>query len=135
MKRFRYSPSVFASVLLLCSLLSAQQAAVSTSAAAVVPRLVNFSGKAVDQGKTITGITGSYLLHLQRRNREALHYGWRRRMCRPTAGATIRRSWARRRLKACRRSCLPRVKPDGWACASTAVKSSRACCCSAFLTR
>src|SRR6202451_3295763 len=58
MKRFRYSPSVFASVLLLCSLLSAQQAAVSTSAAAVVPRLVNFSGKAVDQGKTITGITG-----------------------------------------------------------------------------
>src|ERR1700685_2535283 len=58
MKRFRYSPSVFASVLLLCSLLRAQQAAVSTSAAAVVPRLVNFSGKAVDQGKTITGITG-----------------------------------------------------------------------------
>jgi trimeric autotransporter adhesin len=58
MKRFRYSPSVFASVLLLCSLLSAQQAAVSTSAAAVVPRLVNFSGKAVDQGKTITGIAG-----------------------------------------------------------------------------
>jgi hypothetical protein len=58
MKRFLYSPSVFASVLLLCSLLSAQQAAVTTSAAAVVPRLVNFSGKAVDQGKTITGITG-----------------------------------------------------------------------------
>src|ERR1700691_5314742 len=58
MKRFRYSPAVFASVLLLCSLLRAQQAAVSTSAAAVVPRLVNFSGKAVDQGKTITGITG-----------------------------------------------------------------------------
>ncbi len=58
MKRFGYSPSVFASVLLLCSLLSAQQAAVSTSAAAVVPRLVNFSGKAVDQGKTITGIAG-----------------------------------------------------------------------------
>ena len=58
MKRFRYSPSVFASVLLLCSLLGAQQAAVSTSAAAVVPRLVNFSGKAVDQGKAITGTTG-----------------------------------------------------------------------------
>jgi hypothetical protein len=58
MKRFRYSPSLFASVLLLCSLLSAQQAAVSTSAAAVVPRLVNFSGKAIDQGKTIAGITG-----------------------------------------------------------------------------
>jgi hypothetical protein len=58
MKRFLYSPSVFASVLLLCSLLRAQQAAESTSAAAVVPRLVNFSGKAVDQGKTITGITG-----------------------------------------------------------------------------
>jgi hypothetical protein len=59
MQRFRYSPSVFAGVILLCSLLSAQQAAVSTSAAAVVPRLVNFSGKAVDQGKTITGITGA----------------------------------------------------------------------------
>jgi hypothetical protein len=58
MKRFRYSPAVFASVLLLCSLLRAQQAAVSTSAAAVVPRLINFSGKAIDQGKTITGITG-----------------------------------------------------------------------------
>jgi trimeric autotransporter adhesin len=58
MKRFLYSPSVLAAILLLCSLLSAQQAAVSTSAAAVVPRLVNFSGKAIDQGKTVTGVTG-----------------------------------------------------------------------------
>jgi hypothetical protein len=38
MNRFLYSPSVFAGILLLCSLLSAQQAALSTSAAAVVPR-------------------------------------------------------------------------------------------------
>src|SRR5215467_2892060 len=60
MKRVRYSPFVFWGVLLLCSGLSAQQAAVSssTSAAAVVPRLVNFSGKAIDQGKTVTGIAG-----------------------------------------------------------------------------
>jgi hypothetical protein len=58
MKRFLSSPSVFAGILLLCSLLSAQQAAVSTSAAASVPRLVNFSGKAIDQGKVLTGVTG-----------------------------------------------------------------------------
>jgi hypothetical protein len=59
MKRPRYSPSVFAGVLLLCSLLSAQQAVVSTtSAVAVVPRLVNFSGKAVAQGKAVTGVMG-----------------------------------------------------------------------------
>jgi trimeric autotransporter adhesin len=58
MKRFLYSPSVLAGVLLLGSLLSAQQAAVSTSAAAVVPRLVNFSGKAIDQGKALSGVTG-----------------------------------------------------------------------------
>jgi hypothetical protein len=58
MKRFLYSPSVLAAILLLSSLLSAQQAAVSTSAAAIVPRLVNFSGKAIDQGKALTGVTG-----------------------------------------------------------------------------
>src|SRR6202046_2939230 len=58
MNRHRQSPSVFAGILLLCSLLSAQQAAVSTSAVAVVPRVVNFSGKAVDQGKALTGVTG-----------------------------------------------------------------------------
>jgi hypothetical protein len=59
MKRFFYSPSVLAAILLLSSLLSAQQAAVSTSGAAVVPRLVNFSGKAIDQGKVLTGVTGA----------------------------------------------------------------------------
>jgi hypothetical protein len=59
MKRFLYSPSVLAAILLLSSLLSAQQAAVSTSGAAVVPRLVNFSGKAIDQGKVLTGVTGA----------------------------------------------------------------------------
>src|ERR1700720_2631095 len=59
MKQLRYSPLVFVGILLLCSLLSAQQAAVSTSAAAVVPRLVNFSGKAIEQGKTLTGVTGA----------------------------------------------------------------------------
>src|ERR1700723_401374 len=58
MKQLRYSPLVFVGILLLFSLLSAQQAAVSTSAAAVVPRLVNFSGKAIDQGKTVTSVTG-----------------------------------------------------------------------------
>src|ERR1700684_2984439 len=59
MKQLRYSPLVFVGILLLSSLLSAQQAAVSTSAAAIVPRLVNFSGKAIDQGKTLTGVTGA----------------------------------------------------------------------------
>ena len=58
MKRFPYSPSVLAGILLLGSLLSAQQSAVSTSATAVVPRLVNFSGKAIDQGKAVAGVTG-----------------------------------------------------------------------------
>ena len=58
MKRFLYSPSVLAGILLLGSLLNAQQSAVSTSAAAVVPRLVNFSGKAIDQGKAVAGVTG-----------------------------------------------------------------------------
>jgi trimeric autotransporter adhesin len=58
MKRFLYSSSVLAGILLLGSLLSAQQSAVSTSAAAVVPRLVNFSGKAIDQGKAVAGVTG-----------------------------------------------------------------------------
>ena len=44
----------------LCSWLSAQQAAVPTTgpAAAVVPRLVNFSGKAIDQNKAVTGLAG-----------------------------------------------------------------------------
>jgi hypothetical protein len=58
MKQLRYSALVFVGALLLCSLLSAQQAAVSTSAAAIVPRLVNFSGKTIDQGKALTGVTG-----------------------------------------------------------------------------
>jgi hypothetical protein len=43
-------------ILLVCSLLSAQQ---TSSQSAVVPRLMNFSGKAIDaQGKTISGIAG-----------------------------------------------------------------------------
>jgi hypothetical protein len=48
--------------LMFGSLLSAQQpAAISTSsAAAVVPHLVNFSGKATDaQGKITTGVAGA----------------------------------------------------------------------------
>lgn len=44
---------------MLCSLLSAQQPAAS-GASAVVPRLVNFSGRTIDaQGKIITGIAGA----------------------------------------------------------------------------
>ena len=68
MKRVRYSPFVFLGVLLLCSGLSAQQAAVSssTSAAAVVPRLVNFSGKAIDQGKAVTVVHPDNALHVER---------------------------------------------------------------------
>ncbi len=59
MKPFRYPSKLVACVLLVCSWLSAQQGAVSTSsAAAVVPHLVNFSGKAMEQGKPITGQAG-----------------------------------------------------------------------------
>jgi trimeric autotransporter adhesin len=44
---------------LFCSLLNAQQPNSSTSSA-VVPRLVNFSGRAIDaQGKIVTGIAGA----------------------------------------------------------------------------
>ena len=60
MKTCRYSPSVFLGVLLLGSWLNAQQADVSgsTSPAAAVPRLVKFSGKAIDQDKAVTGLAG-----------------------------------------------------------------------------
>jgi len=45
--------------LLLCASLNAQQPS-SPSSAVVVPRLVNYSGKAMDeQGKTVTGIAGA----------------------------------------------------------------------------
>jgi len=45
-------------VSLFCCVLNAQQS-VSSSSSAVVPRLVNYSGKAIDaQGKPISGITG-----------------------------------------------------------------------------
>jgi hypothetical protein len=65
MKQFHRSLRVFVAALLLCSWLSAQQTASSTSTltstttTAVVPRLVNYSGKATDeQGKAVTGIAG-----------------------------------------------------------------------------
>lgn len=46
-------------VLIFCSFLNAQQPSVSASSA-VVPRLVNFSGKTTDaQGKVVTGIAGA----------------------------------------------------------------------------
>jgi len=59
MKKLGHSLPVLLGVLLLSSMLSAQQAAISTSSAPVVPRLVNFSGKAVDaQGKAVAGVAG-----------------------------------------------------------------------------
>lgn len=52
--------SALLGILLLSSVLSAQQAAISANSGAVVPRLVNFSGKAVDaQGKAIAGVSGA----------------------------------------------------------------------------
>jgi trimeric autotransporter adhesin len=39
--------------------LAAAQSAVSSQSSAVVPRLVNFSGKAIDGGKIITGVAGA----------------------------------------------------------------------------
>ena len=44
-------------ILLACAAMNAQQTATSTTA--VVPRLVNFSGRAMDDGKVITGATGA----------------------------------------------------------------------------
>ncbi len=59
MKKLRRSLPVFVATLLLCSWLSAQQAALSASTTAVVPRLVNYAGKATDaQGKAIAGVAG-----------------------------------------------------------------------------
>src|ERR1700733_4698693 len=44
-------------ILLVCTAVNAQQA--DTSTAAVVPRLVNFSGQAIQDGKIITGPAGA----------------------------------------------------------------------------
>ncbi len=58
-KKISHLLPVILGMLWLSSLLSAQQAAVSTSSVAAVPRLVNFSGKAIDaEGKAIPGVTG-----------------------------------------------------------------------------
>ncbi len=59
MRTLGHSLPALLGMLLLSSLLVAQQAAISTSSVAVVPRLVNFSGKAVDaQGKAVAGVAG-----------------------------------------------------------------------------
>jgi hypothetical protein len=61
MKKLGQLLSGFFGVLLLCSLLSAQQSAQSnaSTSTAIVPRLVNYSGKAVDaQGKAVAGTAG-----------------------------------------------------------------------------
>jgi trimeric autotransporter adhesin len=58
-KKISHLLPVLLGMLLLSALLSAQQAAVSTSSVAAVPRLVNFSGKAIDaEGKAIPGVAG-----------------------------------------------------------------------------
>ena len=59
-RKIRHALPVFLGILVLSSLLSAQQAALSTSSSvAAVPRLVNFSGKAIDaQGRVIAGVAG-----------------------------------------------------------------------------
>jgi hypothetical protein len=56
--RFAKALADFTLVLLVCSVMNAQQATIS-STAAVVPRLVNFSGQAVQGGKVITGTAGA----------------------------------------------------------------------------
>jgi hypothetical protein len=57
--------AVLIGITCLCSLLTAQQSAASQISVTVVPRRVNFSGKATDsQGKTFSGITGSGTLAL-----------------------------------------------------------------------
>jgi hypothetical protein len=58
MKLRRYLPNICIALSTLCSLSSAQQQAASASSA-VVPRLVNFSGKVFNaEGKTISGVAG-----------------------------------------------------------------------------
>jgi hypothetical protein len=52
--------AAFIGVSLFCSFTNAQQQPVSSTSSAVVPRLVNFSGKTADaEGKIITGIAGA----------------------------------------------------------------------------
>jgi hypothetical protein len=59
MKSLRYSLSLFLAVSLICCVLNAQSQAPSQTAMGMVPRLVNFSGRAADaQGKSISGIAG-----------------------------------------------------------------------------
>jgi hypothetical protein len=59
MKQVCRSLFMFLAMVLLCRCMSAQQAPVSAVDTVVVPRLVNFAGKAVDaRGKTMSGIVG-----------------------------------------------------------------------------
>jgi hypothetical protein len=59
MKFSRYLLNGCIGVSMFCSLLNAQQP-VALASSAVVPRMVNFSGRATDaQGKIITGIAGA----------------------------------------------------------------------------
>jgi hypothetical protein len=58
MKSYKFSLSMFLTISMICSLAAAQKS-VSTQSSALVPRLVNFTGKTADaQGKPIAGIAG-----------------------------------------------------------------------------
>ena len=58
MKRIRFMLSLYLALTLLCSLAAAQQA--SQTPAAIVPRLVNFSGRATNpQGAALSGVIGA----------------------------------------------------------------------------
>jgi hypothetical protein len=58
MKSCKFSLSMFLTISMICSVVAAQQGA-STQSSAPVPRMVNFTGKAIDaQGKPIAGIAG-----------------------------------------------------------------------------
>jgi hypothetical protein len=60
MRSIRYSPFVLLTISVLCCFLTAQQVIASVASSTVVPRLVNFSGKAMDErGKPISGITAA----------------------------------------------------------------------------
>src|ERR1700716_4280026 len=57
MKTVRYSLSTFLAISMCCSLVAQQGA--STQSSAIVPRMVNITGKTTDvQGKAIAGIAG-----------------------------------------------------------------------------
>ena len=104
-----------AASLLVC-LASAQSPIASQSSAAVVPRLVNFSGKAIDGGKLIMGVAGAtFAIYSEESGGSPL---WME-----TQNITLmlreitRFNWEPPSHKVFRSICSARVRHAGWECA------------------